>query len=182
MSLVTPSHQGGSSFAALELLANPARLTEKINQLKAAEESAHEQITLAGPASEILKIREAIDADREEAAQAVQDANGVAEDIRSAAVKEAQGIVNAAEEEAERISSEIKSRAANSEAAGKEAADVLAEAKKEAAYQDERAENLSNDRELMIQAESALEERESILLQEKSKLATVREHIEQFLR
>ena len=52
---------GDHSYAALELLANPTRLQAKLDQLKNAEESAREQIALAGPAGEILNIRAEID-------------------------------------------------------------------------------------------------------------------------
>lgn len=100
----------GQSMAALELLANPQRLQAKIDQLKAAEDSAREQIALAGPASEILSIRANIDADREAAQKALDDALDKSEAIVEEAKTQARLIVDKATQESAQLVSESESR------------------------------------------------------------------------
>ena len=102
-------NQGQSSFAALELLADPTRLQNKIEQLRAAEDSAREQIALAGPAGEILNIRAGIDSLKEEAEQheqhareecerLISEAGDASREIRQKAEREADEIVSTAQE------------------------------------------------------------------------------------
>ena len=119
-------NQGSSSFAALELLADPTRLQNKIDQLKAAEESAREQIALAGPASEILSIRAAIDEDQTAAQQAVDDALDQAQAIVDEAKNQAELIVEKATQEADRLTSSAASRDDSAKLALDKAQDSIA--------------------------------------------------------
>ena len=169
--------QGQSSFAALELLADPQKLQNKIAQLKAAEESAREQITLAGPASEILKIRAEIDGLKELAADALKGAKADAAEIVEEAKNEAMEILADAEAEASRVGIAAAERAAKTEEAHKEAAEVLAGNKKVTADLVQREKTLNDDQAKVDAAVADIESRESLLLQEKSKLASVREYI-----
>jgi len=89
-----------SSFAALELLADPTKLQQKIDSLKQAEENAREQIALAGPASEILQIRSEIGALKEEAEQTLGSARDDANEILDKANSDASFLRERADEEA----------------------------------------------------------------------------------
>lgn len=168
-------NQGQSSFAALELLADPQKLQNKINQLKSAEESAREQITLAGPASEILKIREEMDDLKAQATEALRESRAGAEQIIQKAKNQAADIIADAEADAGRVAVAAADRATKTEEAYKEAAEKLAAAKKEEKYLNERETKLTEDRKVLDARASDLESRASLLLQEKSKLASVRE-------
>jgi hypothetical protein len=170
-----------SSFDALELLANPTRLQAKLDQLKAAEVAAHEQIALAGPASEIVKIRGEIDGLKELAADALKGAKADAAEIVAKAKEEAMEIMADAEAEASRVDIAAAEQATKTEEAYKEAAGVLANNKQAAADLDQREKTLNDYKAKVDAAMADIESRESLLLQEKSKLASVREYIEQNL-
>jgi len=111
--------QGQSSFAALELLADPSRLQSKIASLKAAEESAREQINLAGPAGEILQIRSEIDALKAEAETTLANARDDANEILDKANSDASFLRERAKSEAD----EAREQADNTIAGAKKLAD-----------------------------------------------------------
>lgn len=174
-------NQGSSSFAALELLANPSQLQAKIDQLKAAEESARKQIDLAGPASEILQMRADIDGLKELAEDNYNGAKADAESLVERAREEAAQIVADAKADAERVSTAIQARAVESENAQNEAMATLAAAKKEETFLAQRAGQLSNERGALDVREADLDSLNSELLQEKSQLASIREQINSVL-
>ncbi len=168
-----------SSFAALELLADPAKLQAKIDSLKAAEENAREQIALAGPASEILKIRADIDADREEAELALINAHAEAERLVAEASESARTIVAKANEQAAELNAqadEINGIAAGNLATSNVAAAAVEADNKKVAV---RVEQLNGVEESLQQKADALEMRAQELAGEKEKLAEVRELINQ---
>ena len=94
-------NQGSSSFDALELLADPTRLQAKIDQLRAAEEAAQEQIALAGPASEILQIRSEIEGLKELAEVTLAGARDDANEILDKANSDAAFLRERAKEESD---------------------------------------------------------------------------------
>jgi len=173
--------QGSSSFAALELLANPTQLQARIDSLKAAEERANDVIALAGPAHEILQLREAIENDVAKAKEDLAACHEECESLISGANDSARNIIDKATQEATSLEGQMRDRAARTEAALNEAQASLASLKKEPTYLDQREATLTSDREQLVSKETDLDSRESLLLQEKSKLATVREHIDQVL-
>ena len=183
MSLVTPSHQGGqSSFAALELIANPAKLQEKIDSLKSAEASAREQIELAGPASEILQIRSEIDALKEEAQKLLESAMADATEIEMTANAVAVGIVKDAEDVAdteERQAAENVKKA-ESRVSGIKTHETAVQRQVEIANQ--RSKDLDRREEELQQKAAALASREQELTGEAEKFVKVRELIVQTLR
>ena len=168
-----------SSFDALELLANPTRLQAKIDALKAAEESAREQITLAGPASEIVKIRSEIDALKEEAAETLLQARQQAEDLVAIARENAKQLMADTHEEAAKIlaSTEVKVNAAEAKLTiiNQSAAAIEEDRKKVAA----RVEQLNGVEQALQQKADALDKRAQELEGEKVQLVKVRELISQ---
>jgi len=170
-------NQGSSSFAALELLADPTRLQNKIDQLKAAEESAREQITLAGPASEILSIRAAIEEDQNAAQEAVNDALGQAEAIVSEAKSQAELIVEKATQEADRMTSEAASRNNSAKLALDKAQDSIAAVESEKRALQVREDELGDVEATLQQKAEELTSRGNELTGEKARLAEVRDAI-----
>ena len=182
MSLVTPSHQGGqSSFAALELLANPAKLQEKIDSLKSAEASAREQIELAGPASEILQIRSEIDALKEEAQKLLESAMAEADEIVASAHEAEVVLLKDAEEDADNIEklSVENVKKAESRVSGIKTHETAVQRQVEIANQ--RSKDLDRREEELQQKAAALASREQELTGEAEKFVKVRELIVQTL-
>lgn len=91
-----------TGLEVVRLLADPVALKAKLDQLKSAKDSAQAVVDLAGPASEILSIREKIDTDRQQA-----------EDLLVAAQQQADKLVNDSREEAKRIVADAKEEALN---------------------------------------------------------------------
>lgn len=180
MSLVTPSHQG-TSFAALELLADPAKLQQKIDALKAAEESAREQITLAGPASEILKIRAEIDGLKEQAEAHEQHAREECERLIAEAGDAAANIRAKAEQEKKALLAEAEEKLKKAEAVRSGAQSEAGLVKREKEVVAARKSELDHTAESLQQKAEALEQRVQELEGEKEKLAEVRELIHKVL-
>lgn len=163
-----------TSLAALELMADPERLKERIAQLKAAEDSANEVIALAGPASEILSMREQIDSLHAQAEETVDKAKEHAFPIVTDAEEQAQLIVEKAQQEAGRTVEEANSIAVDAQEQAVKARNAQAE------LQRDRDELAAAERQNKAQEESLqqiaakLAEREQELEGEKSKLAAVR--------
>lgn len=167
----------GQSFDALELLANPQRLQAKIDSLKAAEESAREQIQLAGPAGEILSIRAEIDADRDAAQQALNDALDQAEAITSEAKTQAELIVDKATQEAGKQVGEAESRNAGAKLALEKAEGAIAAVESQKHALQVREDELGDAEIALQQKADELVSRENELTGEKAKLAEVRDAI-----
>lgn len=179
MSLVTPSHQAGDMTVLMDLLADPTKLQARLDQLKRAEDSAKEQIALAGSASEIVQLRAEIEQLHQQAKDAVANAQVEGEAIITEANQEAANVVADAEAEA----SQIK-QAAEDE---KQRADtMLSDARAEATAVSRDRNALSarttqcdqHEKQLQQRAD-ALDIQEQELTEEKSKLARVRELISQ---
>jgi hypothetical protein len=167
----------GQSFDALELLADPQRLKSKIDQLKAAEESAREQIALAGPASEILKIRAEIEDDQKAAQGAVDAALDQAESIASEAKTQAELIVEKATQEANKLIDEAASRNEGAKLALSRAENAMAAVESEKRALQVREDELGEAETLLHQKADALASREQELAGDRSRLATARDAI-----
>ena len=168
-----------SSFDALELLANPTRLQAKIDSLKAAETSARAQIELAGPASEILKIRAEIDAIKEETSETLLQARAQVEALIQEAREDALKTVKDARQSADEIlagaEKKVKEAEAISRGAKTEHNAVVIQME---SVKSQRADLDSREAALQQKAD-ALASREQELEGEKDKLAQVRELINQ---
>jgi cell division septum initiation protein DivIVA len=84
----------------VRLLADPVRLKEKLAQLQTAKDEAQAVVDLVGPASEVVSIREKIEADRQLTEDLLVDAKAQAEKIVQDARAEASRIIADAKEEA----------------------------------------------------------------------------------
>lgn len=81
----------------LKVVANPAAYTDKIAELEAATARYEKMVALAGPASEIVALREQAGKDREAAKEALATAKGKANAMIKDAETKAAGITKAAE-------------------------------------------------------------------------------------
>lgn len=174
--------QGNSSFAALELLANPTQLQAKIDSLKAAEESAREQIALAGPASEILRIREEIDGLKELAESNYDGAKADAEALVEEARKNATQIVSKAQAEAAKAVNDANEVAKQAEAMSSGAKSMSAAASREREMVAVRKNEQDHRDEALQQQADALETRAQELEGEKAKFASIGELLRKALR
>lgn len=165
------------SFAALELLANPSQLQAKIDQLKDAETSAREQITLAGPASEILSIRAAIDEDQKAAQEAVDNALDQAQSITDEAKNQAELIVEKATQEANEQVAEAASRNEGAKLALNRAENAMAAVESEKKALQVREDELGDVEAALHQRADELASREQELAGDKARLATARDAI-----
>jgi len=165
------------SFAALELLANPTQLQSKIDSLKAAEESAREQIALAGPASEILSIRAAIDEDQKAAQQAVDDALDQGEAITAEAKNQAALIVEKATQEANKLIEEAASRNEGAKLALNRAENAIAAVESDKRALQVREDELGDVEAALQQKAEELASRENELKGDRARLVTARDAI-----
>jgi len=170
-------NQGQSSFAALELLADPTRLQAKIDSLKAAEDSAREQIELAGPASEILSIRAEIEAHVTEAAAQEQHARDECERLIAEAGDASREIRNNAKEQVAKEVAEAESRNAGAKLALEKAEGAMASVEREKQALQVREDELGDAEATLQQKAEELVSREHELTGEKARLAEVRDAI-----
>jgi chromosome segregation ATPase len=172
---------GSSSFAALELLADPAKLQSKIDSLKAAEDAAREQITLAGPASEILQIREEIDGLKELAEDNYNGAKADAEALMSKAREDAAQIISKAHTEAAEAVEDANKVVEQAEAISSGAKTEHNAAVREREVVEARKSEQDHRDETLQQKADALDAREQELEGEKAKLTEARELIQKAL-
>lgn len=170
-------NQGSQSMAALELLANPQQLQAKIDSLQSAEASAREQIALAGPASEILSIRAAIDEDQKAAQKAVDDALDQAQSLVDEAKNQAELIVEKAQQEADTLTEQAASRNDGAKLALSRAENAMAAVESEKRALDVREDEIGDAEATLHQKAEELSSREHELAGEKARLATARDAI-----
>jgi len=184
MSISAGNIMGGSSssLSALELLADPKKLQGRIDALKQAEESAREQINLAGPASEIVAIRAEIDILKEEAQIVLDDAMNEADEIVESANSVAIEIVRASEESAHETEQEVADNVKQAEAriSGIKTHETAVQRQIEVA--NKRASDLDRMEKSLQQKADELEKRAQGLDGEADQFAKIRELIEPLLR
>ena len=166
----------------LEVLEDPEGFKKRLEQLEKAESNLQETIKLVGPAENIPRLHEAAAAAKSEATKTLREAQEEAESLVEEAEQKARDIVANAEAEKSRI------ELAAFETKG-EADAVRAEAADDRRGVDEAMAEVVRNRNEILAVQTSLDRRaadldsqQNQLLQEKSKLATVREQIDQFLR
>ncbi len=163
------------------ILEDSPRLAKRLDDLKAAEERARAAVALVGPANEIAQLRAQAATERDEQDQITNETRTHCEEITAKAKREAADIVSQARETAEGLLLEADAVVAR-------ARDTVADAttmKSEAAqlHADLQGMQVAStaEREALNKLQLDLHEREQLLLEEKSKLATVREQIDTIL-
>lgn len=178
----------GLGQSTLELLADEKKLNKTLASLKQAQEDAQKAIDLAGPATEIVAIRAQVGAELEAAqeatAKAVADGQAIVDDAHG----EAKKIVDAAHQKAAEVASEFADEAAEKNKLLDERKSTIAAVERKL---EQRAAQLQGERDQITRAQDQLDERgaaldaraaeldelNSSLLQEKTKLAEAREHL-----
>lgn len=103
-------------MAALELLADPVKLKKKLDQFAEAESRAREIVALAGPASEVLELREKLKTQLEAQEQATLEAKEASKLLLHEARNKAQAVVSEAEAQAEELKAEAEAMRATAAA------------------------------------------------------------------
>jgi len=183
MSISAKDISGGSggSMDALALLANPEKLKQRIEAFNSAESAAKEQIALAGPASEIVAIREGIETVRAETDAVLSEANSEADKIVRDAGETASQMVSEAENDAHIVEQDAaeKVRQAEARVAGIKTHESAVQRQVEVAGQ--RSAELDRLGEELQQKADALDKRAQELDGEREKLAEVRGLIDNIL-
>lgn len=173
--------QQSDAASLLEILQNSELLEKRLTQLRDAEAQANEVIKLAGPAAEIVAVREQLREDeaqrerllaeaQDQATDTVEKANGQAEAILYKAQQEADEIVANAAEIRTEAQSKMAEAQAEAQKTGKLNSDLQA------------AEQACQIREETLNARLLeLEEERQLLTDERKKLAGVRDQIANML-
>lgn len=178
----------GLSQSALELLANPEKLKKTHASLKEAQKQAQDAIELAGPAHEIIQIRAEVEGELDKQRAATEAAERALEERIAEAETKADEIVSAAVEKGNGL-------VADAEKARQKVLDEAALAKHEVRNAEQGLEaqrqQITKAQDQLDEVRAALDKRESeldsrsaelddlnrSLLEEKAKLASVREQI-----
>lgn len=178
---MSSGNMAGASETLLEILSNPASMKRELKKLEEARVSAQKAIDLAGPADEVVNLRDRLgkelEAEEEKVRQIRREINEVVESSANTSAK----IIKDAEVSAEDIiksAEETRSIAVKMEVSARE---KLSEAQAEADDVEEGKKAILKREDSLNQREEELTELKTKLLQEKSKLATVRETIDQLL-
>jgi hypothetical protein len=94
---------GGSSNQLLDLLSNPEAYTAKLKALQDATTANNKTISLVGPASQVLQLRDDAVVALNTAKQKLADAQIAANEIKQAAQDEAAGLLSSARLQAQQL-------------------------------------------------------------------------------
>lgn len=176
MSGITAKRQSDTE-SLLELLQDPAAVSQRLSEIKAAEDRAREVIDLAGPAQEILNLREQIGVQAAQQEKELQECDAQCSLKLSEAETQAKNIEDASVRRAEDVRTQAEGVLGD---ANQKLAD--AEQRMQAVLVNQtQTDNLRTELEAKISGvtlhSEAITQRESELLQEKSKLNALVEHI-----
>lgn len=163
------------------ILEDSPRLAKKLDDLKAAEERAKDAISLIGEANEIGQLRAQAAAERDEQDRITARTRNECEELVAQAESQATDLVDRARETAEGLLLRAQETEARSQQSAADASKVIAQAAETHADLQGREVALMAEREALNKLQLDLHEREQLLLDEKSTLATVRERITEIL-
>lgn len=173
----------GSGMVTLPayLLEDSPRLAKRLDDLQAAEARAKEAVALVGPANEIAQLRAQAAAERDDQDRLGVQARKDCAELIASAERQAADLVDVAHETAKSLTESAEKAVADADVARVQASKVIAEAATTHADIQGREVSLMAEREALNKLQLDLHEREQLLLDEKSKLATVRERITEIL-
>lgn len=174
---IAGNQSGGNYLEAMELLVNPQRFQEKLDQLKAATEAAQKQIALTGPADEILQIRSEIDALKAEAEQTLASARNDANEILDKANSDATFLRERAKEEADATNEQASNTIAGAKKLADSANSAIAAVESKQREIREEITRLNGIGTALQQKADALTQRDEELKGKEDKLVKVRELI-----
>ena len=159
----------------LHLLADPERFKKRLDQLQSQIDQAQSTIALVGPAQDIIRVREKIEADRVEIAEEKESMDAKRKGIVQEAESNAQEIVESAQMQAADLigSADVKLKDANQRHAL--AQKHVVESQRVEAELVLREKRLTKDLLQFKLKQDEVAELEQSLLKEKSELAAVRD-------
>lgn len=173
----------GSGMVTLPayILEDSPRLAKRLDDLRAAEERAKAAVALVGPANEIEILRAQALQERDAQDRISAETRKECEELVAQAESQATDIVDRAHETAEGLLLRAQETEARSQQTAADASKVIAQAAETHADLQGREVALMAEREALNKLQLDLHEREQLLLDEKSTLATVRERITEIL-
>lgn len=163
------------------LLEDSPRLAKRLNDLQEAEERAKAAVALVGEAQEIGILRAQAVQERDAQDRISAETRKECEVLVANAERQAADLVDRARETAEGLLLRAQETEARSQQTTADASKVIAQAAETHAELQGREVALLQEREALNKLQLDLHEREQLLLDEKSKLATVREQIDTIL-
>ena len=163
------------------LLEDSPRLAKRLDDLQAAEARAKEAVALVGPANEIAQLRAQAAAERDDQDRLGVQARKDCAELIANAEAQAADIVDRARETGEGLIESAERHAAAATEAAAEAQKIIQESVQRTGELEQQEAAQAKERGSLNQLQLDLHEREQLLLDEKSTLATVRERITEIL-
>lgn len=177
LSVTDTSRDNVADMAVLRLLANPAQLQAKLDELEAASAEAKRLVALAGDAQEIPKLLADAETAELKAAERLSAADARAESIVAAASAKATEILNAAAEKARAVRVEaeglLAQATAKMEAAKRDASALTDHLERENERLRDWAEALQAQADAMGKERTLVLEKADAVAAEKARLADV---------
>lgn len=160
---------------ALELLSDPDRLKKALDEIKAEQKTLEDRIALAGTAREIVEKETRIDHELTEAREATTTAREEAEATRVKAEAEAEEIVATATSEAADLNESAQATLKDAQGRRDAAQEKFAETQRTEQALVQREQTIGKMEAKLERQLADVDELQTQLLQEKSRLATVSE-------
>ena len=164
------------------LLEDSPLLGKKLQEFQAAEARARDAIALVGKAEEIGQLRSQAAAERDAADAASAETKEECARLISDAIAQAEDLVNEARNQADELIVGAETKLGAAQRIEENAQQITQKAQEVSRTQVAVGEALDRRTESLSVRETDLGEQQQLLLQEKSKLATVREQIDTILR
>ena len=161
--IVGPQSAGTDVFQTLSLLSNKEELERRLEELRLAKSQLDESIALAGPAQEIVRLRQEIEDERVLSRAHLQNTEAEIFSIVDKAKKEAESIIEAAKA----VASNIKVQATQK---FDEAASVAAVAAEKNEKADKYAAELDKARSDLVGRETALQHAQAELIETQERI------------
>ena len=172
---------GSSASIPIDVLADPQALQKRIDQFTEAQSKAQEVVDLAGPASEILQLRERIGKQLDEEEARAREIKAQCDEMVADAEVLATVTLDKAQTKAAELVDKVKARLAVADVKVAEANELMQKAKQDASVV--KADHQWNHTKAaeLEQRTAELDKKETQLLNEKSELVAVYEHMRKVL-
>jgi regulator of protease activity HflC (stomatin/prohibitin superfamily) len=161
------------------LVEDSPRLVDRMKAFEEGHQKAIDAAKLLGDVEDIPRLKKEAAAEADKQSVLTREAKEAAKKIISGAEGEATEIFAAAETEAEKLIADAKEMTARSEEVNKAAIKVSQTTVERLRQVEKREKDLADGWEKLMTQEENLDSLKTQLLQEKSKLASVREHVDQ---
>ena len=164
---------------ALELISDPVRFKKALDEIKREQKKLEDRIALAGTADEIVKKEARIDHELTEARAATNTAREEAKHTLEKATEKAERTIAKAQSEAADMTESAQAVLADAQRRLTASREQFANNKLETQALTQREQQIQNQEKILEKRIAEIDELETQLLQEKSKLATVSETLKQ---